>query len=249
MDFTKKTLNKNIPIPLYYQLKEILLDEIQHAEQGRPFTTELELCEHFDISRPTVRQAIHELVVEGYLQRIKGKGTFITQPKIKQDFLIVLKSFTEEMKEKGLVPTTKVLGLEKTGCDEKVSTALAIPVGAEVAKLTRLRFANDIPIVLVVTFLPFAKCSDILSQDFENDSLYRILEEVYGYTIERATRILEARSALEEAELLGIKKGDPIQFIQTIAYLNTGIPIEYSLAKYRADKSEFTFELKKQTGT
>lgn len=247
MDFKTKTLNKDIPIPLYYQLKEILLEEIQHAEKGSPFPTELELCNHFDISRPTVRQAINELVVEGYLQRIKGKGTFIAEPKIKQDFLIVLKSFTEEMREKGLIPKTQVLGVEQEPCDEKVSKALNIAVGSEVIQLKRLRSANNIPIVLVTTFLPAAKLPNILSRDFENESLYRIIEEEYGYTIDRATRTLEAWVAGEnEAALLEIKEGDPIQFIETIAYLTDGTSIEYSLAQYRGDKSEFTFELKKQ---
>ena len=246
MDLKTKTLNKNIPIPLYYQLKEILLEYIQYAEAGSDFPTELELCEQFDISRPTVRQAINELVVEGYLQRIKGKGTFISEPKIKQDFLVALKSFTEEMQEKGVVPTTKVLEVEKSPCDDKVSAALNIPIGSEVIQLKRLRFANNIPIVLVVTFLPAAKLPDIFSKDFENESLYRIIEEEYGYTIDRATRTLEARvTGEDEAELLGIKEGDPIQFIETIAYLDDGTPIEYSLAEYRGDKSEFTYELKK----
>jgi GntR family transcriptional regulator len=247
VDFKTRTLNKNIPIPLYYQLKEILLEYVEQAETGSSFPTELELCEQFDISRPTVRQAINELVVEGYLQRIKGKGTFIAEPRIKQDFLIVLKSFTEEMQEKGLIPKTKVLGVEKELCDEKVSKALNISVGSEVIHLKRLRFANNIPIVLVVTFLPPEKLPDILSRDFENESLYRIIEQDYGYTIDRATRTLEAWVAGEdEAELLEIKEGDPIQFIETIAYLTDGTPIEYSLAQYRGDKSEFTFELKKQ---
>ena len=247
MDFKTRTLNKNIPIPLYYQLKEILLECVEQAEVGSSFPTELELCEQFDISRPTVRQAINELVVEGYLQRIKGKGTFIAEPRIKQDFLIALKSFTEEMQEKGLVPKTQILELEKEPCDEKVSKALNIPIGSEVIQLKRLRSTNNIPIVLVVTFLPAAKLPNILSRDFENESLYRIIEEEYGYTIDRATRTLEAWVAGEdEAALLEIKEGDPIQFIETIAYLTDGSPIEYSLAQYRGDKSEFTFELKKQ---
>lgn len=245
MNFAARTLNKEIPIPLYYQLKEILLEEIKQAAPGTSLPTELELCEQFDISRPTVRQAINELVVEGYLTRMKGKGTFIAEPKIQQDFLIVLKSFGEEMQEKGLVPTTKVLGVEKTVCDEKISAALNIPPGSGVIKLTRLRFADNVPIVLVVTFLPLDKLPDILLKDFENDSLYHIIEKEYGYKIERAKRTLEARIATEEARLLEIKKGDPIQFIQTIAYLDDGTPIEFSLAEYRGDKSEFTFELKK----
>lgn len=247
MDFKTKLLNKNIPIPLYYQLKEILLEYIQHAESGRDFPTEAELCEQFDISRPTVRQAINELVVEGYLQRIKGKGTFIAGPKIKQDFLIGLQSFTEEMQSKGFTPTTKVLTLETSPCDDKVSNALNIPTGSEVIHLKRLRFANNVPIVLVATYLPAAKLPNILAQDFENESLYHIIEKNYGYVIARATRVLEARVAGEdEAELFGIKEGDPIQFIETIAYLDDGAPIEYSLAEYRGDKSEFIYELKKQ---
>ncbi len=246
MDFTHKTLNREIPIPLYYQLKEILLEEIKQARAGEAFPTELELCKQFDISRPTVRQAINELVIEGYLTRMKGKGTFIAGPKIKQDFLIVLKSFIEEMKEKGLTPSTEVLEFAEAECDEKVAHALQIPDGAKVAKLTRLRFADETPIVLVVTFLPLDKLPGILSQDFTNNSLYEIIRTDYGYTIDRATRILEARAASEEATLLQIKPGEPVQFIQTIAYLDTGAPIEYSLAEYRGDKSEFTFELTKQ---
>jgi GntR family transcriptional regulator len=157
----------------------------------------------------------------------------------------MLKSFAEEMQEKGLSPSTKVLELERTVCDEKISAALQLPLGAEVGKLSRLRFANAIPIVLVVTFLPLDKLPDILTHDFERDSLYRIIEQEYGYTIDRATRTLEARVVADEARLLDIKKGDPIQFIQTIAYLDTGVPIEYSRAEYRGDQSEFTFELKK----
>ena len=177
MNFKKKTLNRDIPIPLYYQLKEILLESIKHAEKGASFPTELELCEQFDVSRPTVRQAIIELVTEGYLRRIKGRGTFIAEPKIQQDFLIALKSFSEEMLEKGLTPTTQVLDLKSRACDEGVSEALDIPIGSEVVQLERLRFTNNRPVVLVVTFLPAARLPNILDRHFENESLYQIIEE------------------------------------------------------------------------
>ncbi len=86
MNFAARTLNKEIPIPLYYQLKEILLEEIKQAAPGTSLPTELELCEQFDISRPTVRQAINELVVEGYLTRMKGKSTLLLNPKFSKTF-------------------------------------------------------------------------------------------------------------------------------------------------------------------
>jgi len=247
MNFKNKSLNKDIPIPLYYQLKEILLEAIKNSEEGVSFPTELELCKQFDISRPTVRQAVNELVIEGYLTRVKGKGTFISESKIKQDFLITLESFTEEMQRKGFVPGTKVLELKLAKADEKISEALKVPIGSEVVQLRRLRSANNRPIVLVVTFLPYEKVSDILSRDFENESLYKIIEQDYGYKIDRAIRVLEARIAGEdEAELLKIKKGDPIQYIETTAYLQDGTPIEFSLAEYRGDRNKFTFALKKK---
>ena len=99
----------------------------------------------------------------------------------------------------------------------------------------------------MTTFLSITKVPDILSKDLEHESLYTILERDYGYTIDRAVRTLEARIAgTSEAKLLKIAKGDAIQFIETVAYLSDGSPIEYSLAQYRGDRNSFTFELKRQ---
>jgi GntR family transcriptional regulator, N-acetylglucosamine utilization regulator len=245
-DLFGRTLNKEVPIPYYYQLKEILLDYItnHHQERDKAIPTEVEISTHFNISRPTVRQAINELVVEGYLVRHKGKGTFITQPKINQAFLQVLDSFNNEMSKKGLVPSTKVLGLDVIECDEKTAEALQIPAGSRVIQLRRLRFANGEPIVYVVTHLPYDRCYPIMAKDLEFESLYEILRQVCDFTLLKAVRNLEAVLAGEyEAKVLGIEKGAPIQYIKSVTYLTDESPIEYSLAKYRGDRSQFTFEL------
>ena len=85
-----------------------------------------------------------------------------------------------------------------------------------------------------------------LERRFEDESLYHIIEAEYGYTINRAVRTLEARTAGErEAKLLGMKRHAPIQYIETITYLRDNIPIEFSQAHYRGDRNTFTFELKK----
>lgn len=95
-------LDKNIPVPLYYQLKTLLEEYIEkeHSSYEEPIPTEMEISEAFGISRPTVRQAINSLVVEGRLYRKKSKGTFVTRPKIHQNFLESIQSFNEEMEEK-----------------------------------------------------------------------------------------------------------------------------------------------------
>jgi len=242
------SLNKNIPIPLYYQLKTILLEyiEVHHTDLESPIPTEFEISEHFEISRPTVRQAIRELVVEGYLYRIKAKGTFISKPKIKQDFLLILDSFNNEMHKKGLTPSTKVLSIKVIDGDEKISEALNIKIGSKVIQLSRLRYANIEPIVFVITYLPFDKCPSILTKDLENDSMYEILEKDCGILISGASRSLESILAGEfESKLLEIEKGSPIQYFESIAYLSDGTPIEFSLAKYRGDRNKFIFDLKR----
>lgn len=244
-----KSLNKNIPIPLYYQLKTLLLEYIKdhHENLEEPIPTEVEISEHFGISRPTVRQAINELVVEGYLYRIKAKGTFITKSKITQDFLSVLDSFNNEMKKKGLTPSTRVLEKDIVKSDEKVSHALGVEPGSDVIKLTRLRSADDEPVVFIITYVPYGICPGLLSRDMENESLYESIEKESGMLVAKADRTLESIPAGEfEAKLLQIKKGFPVQFIESVVYLENDTPVVYSLAKYRSDRSKFSIELKRQ---
>jgi len=244
-----KTLNRNIPIPLYYQLKMILLEYIkeQHHDADEPIPTEVEISEYFGISRPTVRQAINELVVEGYLRRVKAKGTFISKPKISQDFLLTLDSFNNEMRKKGFVPSTKILQKEIVKSDEKVADTLKLETGAEVIKLTRLRYADSEPIVFVITYIPYKVCPALMEHDLQNESLYEIIERESGKLISSAVRSLECIIAGEyEAKLLNIEKGAPVQYFESIVSLEDGTPVEYSLAKYRSDRSKFTFELKRQ---
>ncbi|MDF2614408.1 MAG: GntR family transcriptional regulator [Clostridia bacterium] len=246
---SKNVLDKTIPVPLYYQLKKIILEYIQfnHKNIEEPIPTETEIGEYFNVSRPTVRQAINELVVEGYLYRIKSKGTFITKPKIKQGFLSSLDNFYSEMHKQGLTPSTKVISVTVMESDREISEALSIPIESKVVKLSRLRYADQDPIVLVTTYLPQNKCPDIETKDLMNRSLYDILETDYTYRIASAKRSIESILATEiEAEALNIKKGSAIQYIESKVYLLDGTAIEYSQAFYRGDRNKFSFEVKRE---
>lgn len=240
----EKQLNKTIPVPLYYQLKELLLEVIKESEVGTVIPTEMELCTLFDISRPTVRQALNELVVEGYLERQKGRGTFVSRPKISQDFLLVLESFNDEMQQKGLNPQTDVLEFERTASDQRIREKLSLQDGEPVIKLRRVRSINGEPMVMVLTYLPYSRFPALLEKDMKVSSLYRIMKEDYGFEIGRTVRSLESRLAGEyEARVLGVQKGAAVQYIETVACLKDGNPIEFSIAQYRGDRNKFTFEL------
>lgn len=243
--FKTRPLDKSVPIPLYYQLIEVLQNYINEHDNGLPIPTENELCDIYDISRPTVRQAISELVAEGLIVRQKGRGSFINKKKIPQDFLLNIMSFNDEMQSKGLKPDTKVL----TFCARKPSPEVIKNLKIKATDLTyylsRLRSINGEPIVLVNTYLPGSLLKEILSKDMERESLYHIIEFDYGYKILRTLRTLEIRKAGKyEASLLNIKEGDPIHFIQTIAYIENDIPIEFSTAYYSGERNKFTVEVR-----
>ncbi|MEX2443016.1 MAG: GntR family transcriptional regulator [Alkalispirochaeta sp.] len=238
-----RRIDKETPIPLYYQLKEILRDHISSSQPGELIPTEKELCDQFDISRPTVRQAINELVNEGYLHRSKGKGTFITEPKVRRDFLIRLESFHQEMREKGISARTKVLGLVLTHANDIVAKKLEIEMGSQVAFLRRLRFAAHYPLMYVESFVPYERVPEFEKIDFEREALHDVLKDTYGIHLERGVRALEAIASSDSiAELLEIDPGAPVHYVETEFYSARGWPIEFSTAWYRGDRSRFVIE-------
>ena len=242
MLFDNKKLDKSVPIPLYFQLKELILSEIKNEnyKDGDMIPTENEISDEFQISRTTVRQAVTELVQEGWLYRIKSKGTFVTHPMINQDFLKKLESFQEQMKRLGMKPSTSVLELKKMKADAEVAKALQLKEGAEVIFLFRKRFADGEPIVTIKTYLPAKTCAFVMEHDLEKEALYEILAGGEDTKIYRVSRTIEAVEAeLEDERLLNLPCGKPIQYFVSIGYNTGGTPLEYSKARYRGDRNSF----------
>ncbi|MDD2957824.1 MAG: GntR family transcriptional regulator [Lachnospiraceae bacterium] len=242
MQFGEKKLDKNVPIPLYFQLKEMVVAAIKEGSYPRDslLPTEKEFSEIFGISRTTVRQAITELVQEGWLYRVKSKGTFVSTPKINQDFISKLVTFPEEMKRSGKVPRTEVLELKTIPAVDGIASALQIDVGAKVIYLYRRRFADEEPIVIVETYLPYEDCAFVMQHDLEKNSLYDVMsekEETEVYCVKRQVEAVEAKAC--DTKYLDIKKGKPVQLFRSLGYNVYGKPVEYSIARYRADRNSF----------
>lgn len=247
--FQNKSLRKEIPIPFYFQLKEILLEFIKSQKPYTLLPTEAELCSHFVLSRSTVRQALSDLTVEGYIVRHKGKGTMILPRKIEQEFLEILESFNDEMQEKGLHPTTSVVQLEIKQADPYVSKLLQLSEDQEVVYLKRLRSIEGEPAVLVETYIPAERyhLRGLLDEDFVNKSLYHLMKYKYKVEIESSRRVLEIRYPNElDTNLLEIKPSSPIHYIETTSFDFTGIPVEFSRAKYRGDTNKFIIKISKK---
>jgi len=238
-------LNRYIPVPLYYQLKQYILGKIENGDWGEGFAipAEQRFCDEFSISRPTVRQAINELVAEGSLTRGYRKVT-VAKPKVAGSFFDVVQSFNAEMAGKNLTPRTNILTL-----DVRENSEAAEKLGIENGRciyLERLRFADDEPIVWLETYLSYDSMSDLLALNFTNASLYEIIESRYDIIISRVDRIFEAIAAnARDSELLDVRKGSPICFVKTAAYDQNNAPVEFSIARYRGDKSTFHVSISK----
>ena len=230
---------------LHEVIKEDILEKILNEtyKLNEKIPNEIDIAAEYGVSRPTVRQAIQNLVNEGYLERIKRRGTFVREKKINQEFTHQIRSYDDEIQRKGLIPLTKIISFSIEQANAEVATNLNLKENENVYKLTRLRFAGKQPIVLVTTYLPEKYLIDLLEVDFTKVSLYGTLIEM-GYPIVSIDRKLEVVKANElSSTLLNISNNDPLFYFHSIGYSKSSIPIEYSISWYRGDLNSFLFSV------
>ena len=241
-------IDKSSGIPYYLQLKKFIKDEIETGKwkSGEQILPETRICELFNISRTVVRQTFQGLVNEGYLIKKRAKGTFVSEPKINENLVQSLMGFYEDMTARGFKVKNDILWQKKIPASEKVAQQLNLEIGEEVIVIRRLRKLNNEPIVLDKTHIPYKYCPGLLNEDLSNKSLYAYIEGNYGLKIDRGRRYVEAAVAGdEEAELLNVKKGVPLLYIESIGYLKDGTPLEYYNALHRGDRIRLVTELKR----
>ena len=239
-------INFGSHIPYYVQLIELLKEQIVQGKwlPGEQIPGEQDLCETYGVSRTVVRQALRELELEGIITRRKGKGTFISEPKINEGLIQKLTGFYQDMVERGLHPLTRVLHQEVLPANEKIARMLDIQPGTEVIDIQRLRFINDEPILLVTTYIPYEVCPALATVDLTDRSLYEFLEREGGIFLTRGRRYIEAVLANEtEAALLGIERGAALLMLESVSYAENDLPVEYYHALHRGDRSRFEVDL------
>ncbi|MBE0700429.1 MAG: GntR family transcriptional regulator [Acholeplasmataceae bacterium] len=231
-------------VPKYYILKRELIQMINSEEllEDQMIPSERKLIEQYGMSRITVRRAINDLVNEGYLYIIQGKGTFVKGDKAQQD-LFSITSCTQDIINFGMVPSRKVLGVSVIKAFAKKSRQLEIEPGEKIIEIDRVYFADQEPINHTIAYLPTKYFPKLENHDFEKQSLYEVLEKEYGVQITHATRTIEAVLAQgETADLLEIEEGVPIILFRGTTYAvigNKEVPIETFKCHYRSDKFKF----------
>lgn len=238
LDFSGRT-------QLYYQLYDILLDDIKSGKYkaGELLPTENELIAKYDVSRITVRKAMDLLLNEGLIGKRRGYGTYVEQKKMEQTLNKVI-HFSNDMERRGYKTSVKMLENKQVKASKIISQALEVPEGSSLIHVNRLRYANDIPMCIESAYLIWEWCPEVLNYNFAQLSLRNFLAQNYNIVWKKAfQKIYAVKANIKFANLLGIKDGDPMIYIERISYNQDGAPGEYLQSYYRSDMFYLTAEL------
>lgn len=241
-------LERSNPLPLYYQLKEVLKQQIRagHLAPHTAIPSEPELVTQYHVSRATVRQALTELVHEGLLYRQHGRGTFVCEPRVQQQTISELTSFSDELRRRGKRPGGMLFVSELVRGSQSVREQLRLTDEEQVIRLERLRTSDDIAVAYEVDYLPYPRAAGIYQRAKEtaDGSLYTLMssEGLQPYIAEESFKADHPNE--REVELLRIDKEEIGVRLYCTAFDETGAPIEYTEAFYPANLYEFHLTLR-----
>lgn len=238
-------LDEKAPVTLYFQLKEVIINKIKSNEWpiDSRIPTERQLCDIYKVSRITVRQALGELELEGFLYRKQGKGTFVTAPKIEQR-LSKFYSFSDEISRMGHVPATKILVFTTIEADDAIARNLNIEKGSIIYRIKRLRLANNEPFAVETSYMPGNMFSDLKEDEIASYGLYNTLKQRYNVNPDEADETFEAvLIGSEDAHFLQINKNSPGILLERFTHAS-GKTIEYCRSIIRGDRYKYKVTLK-----
>lgn len=222
-------------VPKYYLVKSQILELIADRTPGTPLPTERELAERFGTSRTTVRQAIGELVVDGRIDRVQGRGTFVAAPKIQ----LPQASFSRNVTSRGQRPGRVIISSRCLSADEEIAMNLQVSAGSAVTRLEVLRTVDGEALAHETVHLP-GDLTELAGRLEEQDSLYRMLGEEYGMRIVEVEDVVDtARCDPVRAGLLGVTTGLPLLVVHRTGFAADGTPVEWTESAFRGDRYRF----------
>ncbi len=238
----KANFDPHSPTPLYHQAYSFLLNLINSGlfQDGDLLPPEIELAKSLKISRQTLRQTMAHLVEEGLVERFSGRGTFVKNKNLRNEFFMD-RSFSQQMADLGKTTHSKVLYISNGVVDERASELLPNKQGAPCLYLIRLRYGDENPVGLQEAVILTERCPDLDKHDFTKESLFHIITEDYNLVISEIYHIVNAVIApVEYAELLEIKTGDPLLLEKSVTFLSDSEPIEATTSYFRADRYKYS---------
>lgn len=240
----KRVINKYSNVPLYSQLKNLIIEKIESGEypEDSKIPSEQEFCAMYDISRPTVRQAISELTNNGVLYKKKGKGTFVAKPKT----IVEIKNFTgftDSILDSMNPGHRKIISMGVRNNNDYRNLTEIFNLGSDFAEITYLSTKEDNILALNVSYIPLNLFPDIIELLKEKKPSYDIMKGKYPLIPVRSKSSLEViYTEQSDAQYLHVQTGQPLIRIENILYSKSGQVVEYVISKYRSDKCTLIFE-------
>ncbi|WP_067468274.1 GntR family transcriptional regulator [Actinomadura macra] len=219
-----------------------LLVMLEGLDVGDALPSERRLAEDLGVSRPTLRQAIDDLVAEGLLDRRHGSGTYVTEPRIAVS--LTMTSFTEDMIRRGMKPGGRVLSFRTETAGARIGRRLALSPLEEVFTIRRLRLADEATMAIETLYLPRALLPALRKQDLEGRSFYDLLRG-NGIVIASGTETIEPTvTTAEEAAELDVPVHTPAFLFERVTRDEDGRPLEYVRSVYRGDRYRLELDLR-----
>ena len=235
--------------PVYMEITEYIMQKIHSGEWPIDYMipTEMQLCEQFGVSRPTVRAAVLKLVQEGHLRRVKGKGTFVTAPRVLEQSTIFIESFFREMQQRGVEISTEVLEFRLMPADSDPAVKKRLETEEkEIIRLTRLRYVKDSfdkgPIVLTTSCFT-SDCTFLFQCEFENASLTKTLNENGKRRRYMEKELTAVVLSARESRLLGVEEGTLAMRIISVAWDKMRQDVETTESLYPLERNQFMLKL------
>jgi GntR family transcriptional regulator len=230
-------------VPNYYRLESHLRESMRRGalKPGAPIPPESHLCQQFGVSRTTVRQALSRLVYDGLVERHRGRGSFVAEPRLEHSKPFL--SFEEEMLARGATTGIKLLGMRVAAAEGKVAAQLECAEGTPVVVMERLRYVNGQVVGYEIRYLP-KRIGDALTPDeIHNQPLVPALRRILGKPRTRLSLNVTASAARrKEAGVLEIKVGAPVLVREHSWYYEPEGPMQYGMSIFRGDRYQMSVD-------
>lgn len=211
-------------------------------EPGARLESEMELRQHFGVSRETIRRALSKLEAEGYIIRKVSAGTFVRAKKTQYAPSSFHESFTEQMRRQGKQPSSDMRSIEiLSDLPPQIASALQLEPGERVYCLKRVRLADEVPMAYEIAYIRQSLCPNLHTLLLDDTSLYCLYEDHYHLNMDTIEMKIEAIPAdANLSKLLKLKGSNAILKITSLMHLTDGTPLYYVVCYHAGDKYEFT---------